>query len=135
MARILVVEDDILTRYALAEWLRAEGHDVVEAFSADEAAVVLASPMVEVEAVISDVQMPGSMNGLELARRIHEASPELPVIIVSGNMLDNEAREAGAALFLRKPYDLVRLSEHITALVPQREQPVGHQQHGSSCER
>jgi CheY-like chemotaxis protein len=135
MARILIVEDEVLTRFTLAEWLRAEGHDVVEAVSADEAVVVLASPMVEVDAVISDVQMPGSMNGLEFARHIHKEFPALPVILVSGHVLENEAKEAGAALFFRKPYDLVKLSEHIAALVPHREQSQVHQQNGTGCER
>jgi DNA-binding NtrC family response regulator len=135
MACILVVEDEVLIRFTLAVWLRAEDHSVVEAVSADEAAFVLASPLVEVDAVISDVQMPGSMNGLELARRIRKKSPALPVILVSGHMLEGEAREAGAALFLRKPYDLGRLSQHITELVPQREQPQVHRQHETDSAR
>ena len=82
MAYILVAEDDPVLRHALAEGLRLEGHDVMEAASADEAAAILASAAV-VDLVITDVQMPDSMDGLELARRIRADRPALPVIVVS----------------------------------------------------
>jgi two-component system, response regulator PdtaR len=117
MARILVVEDEILVRYALAEWLRDEGHEVLEAVSADEAATVLSSLMT-VDLVITDVQMPGSLNGLQLARNIRVALPSLPVIVVSGQPRPATFDEVGAAAFFLKPYDFDELAARVAALTP-----------------
>jgi CheY-like chemotaxis protein len=118
MARILVVEDEVLLRYVLAEWLRGEGHEVVEAVSGDEAATVLSSIMT-VDLVITDVQMPGSLNGLQLARNIRAAFPSLPVIVVSGQPRPATFDEVGAAAFFLKPYDFDELTARVTALTPQ----------------
>ena len=100
------------------EWLRAEGHEVVEAVSGDEAATILSSIMA-VDLVITDVQMPGSLNGLELARNIRAAFPSLPVIVVSGQPRPATFDEVGAAAFFLKPYDLVQLTARVAALAPQ----------------
>jgi len=115
MARILVVEDDVFLRYALAEWLRAEGHEVAEAVSGDEAATVLYSIMT-VDLVITDVQMPGSLNGLQLARNIRAAFPSLPVIVVSGQPRPTSFDEVGAAAFFLKPYDFDELTARVAVL-------------------
>jgi CheY-like chemotaxis protein len=122
MARILVVEDEVLLRYVLAEWLRGEGHEVVEAVSGDEAAIVLSS-MMTVDLVITDVQRPGSLNGLQLARKIRAAVPSLPVIVVSGQPRPATFDEVGATAFFLKPYDLDALTARVAALTPQRIAP------------
>jgi CheY-like chemotaxis protein len=76
MAYILVAEDDPVLRHALAEGLRLERHDVMEAASADEAAAILASAAV-VDLVITDVQMPDwSACG---SRRRNVQRPTLPL--------------------------------------------------------
>ena len=84
MARVLVVEDHVILRYALAHWLREKGHEVLEAATADEALAVLKS-IVTVDIVVTDVEMPGSMSGLDLTTHLRESFPTLPVIVVSGN--------------------------------------------------
>jgi two-component system, response regulator PdtaR len=118
MARILVVEDDVFLRYALAEWLRGEEHEVVETASGDEAATVLASIMT-VDLVITDVEMPGSLNGLQLARNIRVANPSLPVIVVSGQPQPPTFDEVGAAAFFLKPYDFDQLIGCVATLTSQ----------------
>jgi two-component system, response regulator PdtaR len=85
----------------LAEWLRSKSHAVTEAASADEAATILASLAV-VDLVITDVEMPGSMDGLEPARRIRAGRPSLPVIVVSG-WAEPDVQELGLSAFFRKP--------------------------------
>src|ERR1700722_20133779 len=115
MANILVAEDDPVLRYTLAESLRLEGHDVMEAVSADEAATILASLAV-VDLVITDVQMAGSMDGLELARRIRADRPSLPVIVVSGRAEPANMQELGLSAFFQKPYDVEKISAHIATL-------------------
>ena len=113
MARVLVVEDDVILRYALAHWLR-EGHEVLEAATADEALAILAS-IVTVDIVVTDVQMPGSMNGLDLTTYIRESFPSLPVIVVSGNPIPKDY--TGASAFFQKPYDFGRIAAHIGTLL------------------
>ena len=120
MARILVVEDNIILRYTLAGWLRAEGHEVLEAASADEATAILNSVPLFPDLVITDIEMPGSMNGLDLAERIKNSFPALPVIVVSGTASVDRLRTSAVTAFFPKPYDVAKLSAYLT-LVPHDE--------------
>lgn len=119
MARILVAEDDPVLRYILARGLRNEGHDVVEAASADETTAVLASFAV-VDLVITDVQMPGTMDGFVLARRIRADHPALPVIVVSAWDGSVNIQELGLSAFFRKPYNVEKICAHIATLTLDR---------------
>jgi CheY-like chemotaxis protein len=94
MARVLLVEDDVMLRYVLAHRLR-EGHEVYEAATADEALAILKS-IVTVDIVVTDVQMPGSMSGLDLTTYIRESFPSLPVVVVSGNSIPKDYAHASA---------------------------------------
>jgi CheY-like chemotaxis protein len=64
---ILVVEDEILIRMAVAAYLRDCGYRVTEAASADEAMVMLRHLEIDVQVILSDVEMPGSMDGFQLS--------------------------------------------------------------------
>lgn len=83
--------------------------------SADEAAAVLASVAV-VDLLITDVEMPGSMDGLQLARRTLADRPSLPVIVVSGWAGAVDMKGLCLSAFFRKPYDVERLAAHIATL-------------------
>jgi DNA-binding NtrC family response regulator len=116
---VLVVEDEILIRTAIAGYLRECGYEVIEAVSADEAIVVLAAETVRIDIVFSDVEMPGSMNGFGLAKWLREHRPRLPVIL-AGNV--DKAPEAAADLceygpMLSKPYEPQALVDHIKRLL------------------
>ena len=80
---ILVVEDDVLIRMDLADYLRECGYHVIEASNADEAMAVLQSGR-EVGVALADVQMPGSMDGFGLARWVRANRPNTKVILTSG---------------------------------------------------
>ena len=82
-ATVLVVEDEVLVRLAVADTLRDAGYSVLEAANADEAMTLLAS-FSEIALVLTDIQMPGSMDGVGLARFIRSTRPELIVILTSG---------------------------------------------------
>src|ERR1700675_4204901 len=82
---ILVVEDEVLVRMALAETLRDEGYSVLEAANADEALGVLASAT-PLDVVLTDVNMPGSLDGVALGRYARMTKPALKVIVVSGRV-------------------------------------------------
>jgi CheY-like chemotaxis protein len=109
-ARILIVEDDVLIRAIVADELRSAGFSVVEAASADEALSYLKAGG-QTDLVFSDIWMPGSLNGLDLARQLRDKYPSLPIILASGNFSSQNLVDFG--LFIRKPYDV----EHAVAMV------------------
>lgn len=99
---ILVVEDEALIRAILSDELRSAGFAVVEAACAEEALSYLRTADM-VDLIFTDIQMPGSLNGLELARRLHQLDPTLPIIITSGNA--GPKGTEGVGQFVPKPYD------------------------------
>lgn len=100
---VLVVDDEVLIRMDTAEALRNIGLQVVEEGSADEAlAYLLAGGVVDL--VFSDVRMPGSMNGLELAEALRRDFPDIKVVLTSGHLSAQGATVADT--FFAKPYDL-----------------------------
>ena len=82
--RVLLVEDDVLLRFLLAEKLREAGLGVIEAANADEAFSYI-QPAAQIDLLFTDVQMPGSMDGVGLARRIGTGYPSIRIILTSGN--------------------------------------------------
>jgi CheY-like chemotaxis protein len=102
-ARILVVEDELFIRFAIAEALRELGVSVVEAASADEAWLYLTNGGM-VDLVFTDHRMPGSMTGAQFASRIRQQYPMLTVMVTSGHFDD----EGWSEPILPKPYDLLK---------------------------
>lgn len=115
---VLVVEDEVLIRMAVSDYLRECGFHVIEAGSADEAIEVLKADTA-VDIVFSDVNMPGSLDGFGLAQWIRRERPQLKVILTSG--VSRKAREAGDLCedgpFLDKPYHHGDLERHIRQLL------------------
>ena len=108
---ILVVEDEFLIRMLLADELRDIGYQVIEASTADEALDVLRG--VTPDAIISDVKMPGSIDGIGLLAAVRATSPRLPVILMSGHVHPDEAIAAGANQFVAKPFRVSAIVEAI----------------------
>jgi len=92
---VLVVEDEVLVRMAVSQQLRECGYNVVEATDADEALTVLQKHDVILHIVLSDVEMPGSMDGFALATWIRKNRPDLKVILTG-----SVARAVNAAMEL-----------------------------------
>ena len=98
---VLVVEDEFIVRYGLADELRESGFRVVEANSADEAWKYLTAGG-RADLIFSDVQMPGVMSGIDLARQVRERFPNIPLILTSGNV---DPQAMGSTVpFVPKPY-------------------------------
>jgi CheY-like chemotaxis protein len=106
---VLVVEDEIFLRYVTAEYLEDCGFSVLQAANADEAVGLLQRNR-DVGAVFSDIQMPGSMNGLGLAHWISETLPGVKVLLTSGQVLPAAARKW---TLLAKPYDMVEVERRL----------------------
>lgn len=87
----------------VSDFLRDAGFQAIEAFNADEAISILHSG-VRIDLMLSDVRMPGSMDGLGLLAYSRKMFPALPVIITSGHLVPDDALANGAAHFLGKPY-------------------------------
>jgi PAS domain S-box-containing protein len=116
--RVLVVEDDEAVAALVLDMVGHLGHVAVRATSAADALAKLASGL-ETDLVFTDVLMPGGMDGLDLARRLAELRPELPVLLTSGyGGAPARVAELGLGLpLLRKPYGLTALAEALAAAV------------------
>lgn len=82
---ILIVEDEFLISLAITQELELHGCEVVAAFNADEAITILETRS-DIEVVLTDVDMPGSMDGLRLAAAIRHRWPPIQVIVTSGKI-------------------------------------------------
>ncbi len=102
---VLVVEDEILIRAMVSDELREAGHEVIGAYNADEALAVLGA-RVHVDLVVTDVRMPGTIDGLGLLSEIRSNYPSVPVILTSGHLEAATAFAEGAVAYIGKPYPL-----------------------------
>src|SRR5438094_9829126 len=82
---VLVVEDEMVLRLRAVDIVEDAGFTAVEAVSADEALAILESRS-DISLLFSDIQMPGSMDGLMLAHAVHERWPAIKIILVSGQV-------------------------------------------------
>jgi DNA-binding NtrC family response regulator len=104
---ILIVEDELLIRLMLSDGLRDKGYNVIEACNADEALTILQTAVPDI--LISDVRMPGTIDGLGLLRVVRETLATLPVVLTSGHLSEATASAEGAARFFPKPYSMEAL--------------------------
>jgi len=99
-AAVLVVEDEPLVRLYVSDILGQSGFEVIDAATGDEALAHLSDA--NLCAIVSDVAMPGGVNGFELARRARESRPSTGVILVSG-VLEPAEHLPGGVRFITKP--------------------------------
>jgi CheY-like chemotaxis protein len=103
-SRVLIVEDEFLIRLTLAEVLSDEGYTVIEAETADEAVKLLqAGPPIDV--LLTDIQLPGQLDGKALVRHVRETQPDLPVIFMTGRPDTMDGRSPDSKeVYVAKPY-------------------------------
>ena len=102
--KVLIVEDEFLIRLTLLEVLVDEGYDVLESENGPDAvALVAGDPAISL--LLTDIQMPGGMDGHMVASRARELRPDLPVIFMTGAPETEDGPVAGTRnLYLAKPY-------------------------------
>jgi CheY-like chemotaxis protein len=100
---ILTVEDEYLISEYLRSILEGGGHRVIATFDADEAIRVL-EKVQGIELVITDINMPGSMDGLRLAAAIRDRWPPIHLILMTGLTPPKRSEVLAGSQFLRKPY-------------------------------
>lgn len=112
---ILIVEDEALLRFDLVDFFEHAGWRVFEAEHADDAIAIL-NRHKEVRVVLTDVQMPGSMDGVKLAHFIRDRFPPTVLFVVSGNVRIPQHELPARTSFLPKPFDHHRLLRTLEAL-------------------
>jgi DNA-binding NtrC family response regulator len=119
---ILVVDDDILVRMSISQYLRDCGYKVIEASHADEAMEVLLHKETVVDVVFSDIEMPGAVDGFGLAKWIHEHRPGLDVLLAGTVPRAVEsAKDLCEQGPVPKPYDHQIVHNHIRRLLAARK--------------
>ena len=107
---VLIVEDEPLVRLSAAQMIEQAGFEVIEAGSADEAIRILESRS-DIRIVFTDIQMPGSMDGLKLAHAVRNRWPPIKIIVTSGRQLVMEEDLPEGGRFIAKPYDSIEVCE------------------------
>lgn len=118
---VLLVEDEPLVRLTQVDILKESEFWVVEAQDADEAFELLKSRP-EIDAILTDVDMPGSMDGFEFARLVRQGWPEVAVLVISGKTGPGPGDLPPNATFLHKPImpdDLIAALNDVMAKRPQ----------------
>jgi CheY-like chemotaxis protein len=113
---VLVVEDEPLVRIGALENLAEAGFEVIEARNADEAIAIL-ERRPDIHVVFTDIQMPGSMDGLRLAHFVRHRWPPIKIIATSGHAQITEDDLPQGGRFLRKPYTPDEVARTIRELV------------------
>ena len=108
----LLVEDDALQREVMAELLKDDGFEVVECTTAEAAELIVSASGTELQALITDQNLAGTMSGVELAEYARGRYPRLNIIIMSGIIVK---RLPVDATFLHKPFAAAQLLEAVRA--------------------
>ena len=101
---VLVVEDEPLVRMGICDHLEGSGFTVLEAGTADEAIDILNSRF-DIALVFTDVDMPGSMDGLRLAAAVRDRWPPIKIVVTSGHRQVDAGDLPDDAAFFSKPYN------------------------------
>ncbi len=122
---ILIVEDEVLIRMSSAATLEDAGFRVLEAGNSAEAVQILMANK-DIDVLMTDVCLPGEMDGLGLVALVHRVHPDIRAIVVSGNTSAEDACTAGAIGYLKKPYMAHSLVRAMNDLIARNILPKGH---------
>lgn len=117
--KVLVVEDEPIIRLGIVSSIEDAGHEVVEAANADEAVRRLASET-GVRVIVTDVDMPGSMDGIALAQYAYQQWPGIGLLVLSGKVGVIPSQLPTGARFMSKPFLEPQLIDALTALGEQQ---------------
>ncbi len=103
-AVVLVVEDEALIRLAALDLVESAGYEAVEATNADDAIRILEA-RADIRVVFTDVDMPGTMDGLKLAHYVRDRWPPIRIVVASGMKIVAESQLPTGSRFFSKPYE------------------------------
>ena len=117
-AVVLVVEDEMLLRMRAVDMVEDAGFTSVEAVDADEAVAILESRS-DIALLLTDIQMPGTMDGLGLARSVHERWPPIKIILVSGQLTLANIDIPADSRFFGKPLEANEMIAEMQSMIGQ----------------
>jgi two-component system, response regulator PdtaR len=127
---VLIVEDEALVRMDAIEVIEAAGFDVIEGSDADE----ILEQRSDIHLIFTDIQMPGSMDGLKLAHFVKDRWPPIKIIATSGHTKITENDLPEGSRFLPKPYAAPEIASAIDQLIRQRRRSSwGREAAGTCC--
>lgn len=130
---LIVVEDDDLVRLTLVDALVDAGFAVLEAAEA-ATALALVCDRPDIAAMLTDINLPGDIDGFALARAARRIRPALPVVYASGRFAaDDRGQAVEGAVFLAKPFPVALADSTLRALVARRHAGEGPQA-GGDCD-
>jgi CheY-like chemotaxis protein len=112
LAAILVVEDDLMRSLDISEALNDEGYDVMAVANADEAIKVFESRN-DIRTIFTDIDLPGSMDGLKLAVAVRDRWPPVHIIVTSGMRAPHRDEMPADSMFIAKPYRSAEVLEAV----------------------
>src|ERR1700712_306109 len=113
---VLVVEDEMVLRMRAVDIVEDAGFVPIEAVNADEAIAILESRS-DIDLLFTDIQMPGSMDGLKLAHAVHDRWPSIKIILVSGQVKPSDAERPADSRFFGKPLGVEQMIGELQAMV------------------
>jgi CheY-like chemotaxis protein len=113
---VLIVEDDTLLRMLAVEVVEEAGFVVLEAADADEAVALLESRP-DISLLFTDIDMPGSMDGLKLAHAVRDRWPPIKILLVSGQVRPQTSELPSNSCFVGKPYRAAAMIEQLRSIV------------------
>jgi CheY-like chemotaxis protein len=117
---ILIVEDEALIRLSAVGVLEEAGFRMIEAVNSDEALELLAADS-DVQLLFTDINMPGTIDGLALARQVHDRWPHIGIMIASAKQVRQAEELPAGSRFEQKPYSsdsVVRHARELTSALP-----------------
>lgn len=105
---VLIVEDEMVLRMRAVDIVEDAGYTPVEAVNADEAIAILESRS-DISLLFTDIQMPGSMDGLKLAHAVHDRWPAIKIILVSGQIKVSDTDKPADSRFFGKPLEVKQM--------------------------
>jgi two-component sensor histidine kinase/CheY-like chemotaxis protein len=115
---VLVVEDEMMLRMRAVDIVEDAGFTPIEAVNADEALAILESRS-DIELLFTDIQMPGSMDGLRLAHAVHERWPSIKIILVSGKLVPTDVEKPVHSRFFGKPLEVKQMIAEMQKMIGQ----------------
>jgi len=117
-AVVLIVEDEMMLRMRAVDMVEDAGFTSVEAVDADEAVAILESRS-DISLLFTDIQMPGSMDGLGLAHTVHDRWPSIKIIVVSGQLNSPNIDLPPCSRFFGKPLEAGQMIAQMRSMISQ----------------
>lgn len=122
--KVLIVEDEMMLRMRATDIVEDAGFMPVEAINADEAISILETRS-DITVLFTDIQMPGSIDGLKLAHAVHKRWPAIKIMLVSGRVNPSDSEKPAESRFFAKPLSAERMIIELQAMVGESTHEAG----------